>query len=550
MRNRGSISIFCLVVMFIIITASLGVMALASTSMMRAKSDRRNAISFQIAQSGLELGITQAAAEAQTADLEQGQFLASTRDYSETFATIAPGSSVTVEILPSPDQTYAWITSSATVDNKTKSVRTRLSLREVGIWNNAIFAGTGAVGHAINGNVDIRGSVHLLGDGENYTDTNHNAHWDAAETFTDNNHNGVWDPGEPYADANGDGVWSNAEPYNDSNHNGLYDPPMTVTDMNSTFGGTAYLGNNYSGIPTGLESMIPALIPLAGIETLNTEVRVKHGRISLSGNASIGTDDVIDLGASKSTVDGTYVSDGFTGTAGASSVFSDNGTSHDYDLDSMGIDFPLLNGIGAQEYSLGGHLYDTQLDYLQTKTLTIPVATIKSTTTAFSYGPDAYGNSISFTPASGSTAAVLDIHGVIRINGNLQVGSKDTVTYSGSGTIFSEGNINVDGNLLPKVGKVFPTTTRLGMIAKLDINLATGSGSSQLTMAGAFYAQGKVVSRKQNQIAGTFVANSFDMGTNVPNIYQVPALVKNMPPAMPGDKSVVYLQLKSWKERQ
>lgn len=550
MKKRGSISIYCLVVMFMIITSSLGVMALASSSMLRVKSDKRNAISFQIAQAGLELGITQAASEAQTVDLTQGQFLPSSRNYSDTFSSIAPGSTVTVDILPSPDQSYAWITSTATVENKTKSVRTRLSLREVGIWNNAIFAGTGAVGQAINGNVDIRGSVHLLGDGENYTDTNHNAHWDAAEPFTDNNKNGVWDPGEPFADANGDGVWSNAEPYNDSNHNGFYDPPLTVTDMNSAFGGTAYLGNNYSGIPSGLESQIPALIPVAGIKTLNTEVRVKHGQISLSGNAKIGTNAEIDFGASKSTVDGTYVSDGFIGSAGVSSVFSDNGTTHDYDLDSMGIDFPLISGIGAQEYLSGGELYNTQLVYLQTKTLTIPVATIKSTTAAFSYGPDLNGNSISFTPASGGTAAVLDIHGVVRINGNLQLGSKDTVTYSGNGTIFAEGNINIDGNFLPKTGKVFPTTARVGMIAKLDINLATGNGSSQLTMAGAFYAQGKVVSRKQNQIAGTFVANSFDMGTNVPNIYQVPLLVKNMPPAMPGDKSMVYLQLKSWKERQ
>ena len=68
-------------------------------------------------------------------------------------------------------------------------------------------------------------------------------------------------------------------------------------------------------------------------------------------------------------------------------------------------------------------------------------------------------------------------------------------------------------------------------------------------MAGAFYAQGTIVSAKQNQIAGTFVASYFDMGTNVPNIYQVPALPQNMPPAMPGDKNYYSLKVRSWRQR-
>lgn len=77
----------------------------------------------------------------------------------------------------------------------------------------------------------------------------------------------------------------------------------------------------------------------------------------------------------------------------------------------------------------------------------------------------------------------------------------------------------------------------------------TGNGSAQLKMAGAFYAMGTIVSRKQNQIAGTFVGSYFDMGTNVPNIYQVPSLVYNMPPAMPGDNNIFALRTRSWRER-
>jgi hypothetical protein len=45
------------------------------------------------------------------------------------------------------------------------------------------------------------------------------------------------------------------------------------------------------------------------------------------------------------------------------------------------------------------------------------------------------------------------------------------------------------------------------------------------------------------------VANFYDMGTNVPNIYQVPSLPQNMPPAMPGDKNYYTLKVKSWRQR-
>jgi hypothetical protein len=40
------------------------------------------------------------------------------------------------------------------------------------------------------------------------------------------------------------------------------------------------------------------------------------------------------------------------------------------------------------------------------------------------------------------------------------------------------------------------------------------------------------------------------MGNNVPNIYQIPALRKNLPPGMPGDQLYVTLKIKSWRSRQ
>ncbi len=183
--------------------------------------------------------------------------------------------------------------------------------------------------------------------------------------------------------------------------------------------------------------------------------------------------------------------------------------------------------------------------------MTIPVTTITATTPAFSYGPDAYGNSVSFTPQSGGNPAVLNVQGVVKVAGTLQLGgSKQTIRYTGNGTLYATQDINISASLLPRSDKVFPTTARIGLIAKRNMGLATGSGDAQLSMAGAFYAQGTITSAKQNQIAGTFVANFFNMGTNVPNIYQVPTLKNNLPPAMPGDKLYFTLKMKSWRQRQ
>jgi hypothetical protein len=148
------------------------------------------------------------------------------------------------------------------------------------------------------------------------------------------------------------------------------------------------------------------------------------------------------------------------------------------------------------------------------------------------------------------TPASLTITGIVKFTGDIQIGAPhQTIRYSGNGTIFSKQDISISCNLLPKAGFTFPTTARIGLLAKRNLNLATGSGDAQLKMAGAFYAQGRIVSRKQNEILGTFVSNFYDMGTNVPKIYQVPSLPTNMPPAMPGDKLYFTLKVQSWRER-
>jgi len=546
--RRGSVALVSLIGMALLLTICLGVTGLAMQNVGRSRRDTSANLALQAAQAGVELQIARAFG---TMAQSQGMFVDSHQSISNDLAGITNGVDAETWVNAFDNGRQAWVTCTATVRRMTRSVRTRVMSRSVGIWDNAIFAGSGASGQAINGNVDIRGSVHLLGEGEKYSDLNGNGQWDAAESFTDRNSNGVWDPGESFTDANGDGVWSSGEPYNDSNRNGLYDEPFTASDLNSSFSGNAYVGNNYSGMPVGLEALVPPLTRVDQIETLQAEFRCKHGRIALSGTATIGSGAVIDGGTSKSSLDGVFVSDGFGGNQGAASVFSDNGASDAYDLDGYGIEFPLIAGIGAQQYmDNGGNNWSTYTDYYNARALTVPVNTIKSTTAAFSYGPDQYGNRISFTPQTSSSPATLNIQGVVKFAGDVQIGSKDTIRYSGNGTLYSAGTVRIDGDFLPLPGLTFPTTARVGVVARNDLMLATGNGSAQLSMAGAFYAQDTIVSRKQNQIAGTFVGSYYDLGTNVPNIYQVPTLSTNMPPAMPGDRQIFSLRTKSWRERR
>lgn len=545
-KRTGSFSVYGLLAMMVILIGTLGVSSFAVSGMKRATNEQKNIQAFEAAQAGLEQAITVAYANLPSTN---GVFVQASYDLSDTLAPITGGGVVTATVAPNANNLYAWVTATAIVNGKTKSVRSLISEHNVGIWNNAIFAGSGASGQAVNGNVSIAGSVHILGDGEPFIDLNGNGVRDAAEAFTDLNHNGVWDPGEPYVDSNGDGVYTAAEPYNDTNGNGIYDPPMTMTNLDTAFSGTGSITNNYAQMPLALQSLVPNAPMFNGVQTLSAEVRDKHGKIGLSGNAYIGQAGVVSGGTMKGPVDGTFVTDGWGGNQGASSVTSDNGTSNPYDLGGLGIQFPIIGGIGAQTYvAKDGTTWANQETYFTNRSLNCPVTTILSTTTAFSYGPDAYGNSISFTPAGKNTTAKLTVNGVVNFSPSLQIGTKDSIYYSGNGTLYSQ-NISIDGNLLPAAGSVFPTTARIGLVAKQNMYLACGNGSAQLSLAGAFYAQGMIRSAKQNQIAGTFVANFFDLGTNVPNIYQVPSLPYNMPPAMPGDKSYYTLKIQGWRER-
>jgi len=319
-----------------------------------------------------------------------------------------------------------------------------------------------------------------------------------------------------------------------------------------------------SDLRTRIPSNIPTTIELNGdtVETLNAKLRVKHGIVNLSGTATVGDPDVPG-NEYKETLDGVYVSDGFGGNQGANNVYSDNGTEQPYDFGEGTFKFPLL----TETYSdYEGNTYDcggsncTYLEYYTNYGLNITgsaddadrltkVSSITSDTESFSIpetDPYSYDNYIIWD----KDTCVLEVEGIIYANVeyiNIEIGVKgDQIIYSGTGTIVSQGDISVHGDLL--ANEFFPTTDSLGLIAYNDINLATGPGDSQLKMMGAFYAQNKITSAKQNQIAGTFVSENFDMGINVPKIFQVPGLENNLPPGMPGATVTYTMHTSNWHE--
>ena len=559
MRNfyqRGVTSVMVLLLMFVALTVMLSLASLSMGTLKRSSNERDMSLAFNVAQATLEF---QVAVSYELAKKTNGNFSSMDVNLTDVADSMTPGAQAYVEIQVTADPKTAWFTSYGMYAGKRTSVRALVSSRDVSIWNNAIFAGSGTAGQAISGNVDIRGSMHILGEGEPYSDLNGNGQRDEAEVFSDDNGNGVWDPGEDWVDTNSDGVWNSAEPFNDSNWNGMYDAPITTTELSSSFGGEAHIGNNYYGMPIGLEAMVPALPLKNGMETLSAEVRVKHGQISMSGGATIGDEYDPDAGMSKGKLDGSFVSDGYTGNQGDSLVYSDNGTNLGYDINHLDIKFPYLDGIGADEYiDENGVAWENTAMYLNANSMTVPLNFLDKDTLAFDFSDD-QGNRIRYTPGGPFNAdgfrnppAELRIEGIVKIEGSLEIVRHQfgQLRYRGKGSLYVTEDINLHVDVLPQEGLVFPLDTSLGLIAGRDINLATGSGDSQLAMAGAFYAQGTIRSAKQNEIAGTFVSNYFDMGKNVPNIYQVPTLADNLPPGMPGNKKFFTVKYRSWRSRK
>jgi hypothetical protein len=545
--RRGSALLLTMIILMVVFSLGSALLSLTTGSLMRSRNDMLRAQALDVAEAGVEKAIYFLRNTAPDGT-DDGTWRTNGR--TETHST-AGGATIGSFTFSAQDGTGADLgkiviisTGTATSGSKTTNRRLRVVItrteENISPWNNVIFGGVGQTGRSINGNIVMRGSIHLLGDGEPYTDVDGDQNWDDTESYTDSNSNGQYDVGEPYTDTDGDGHRDAQEPFTDMNGNGTRDPALTVTELAQEISGTANVGNNYNGMPADIRTLLPAIptVTYGGetVESLTAKLRVKHGRVDVSGSATVG-DPNATSNSLKETMNAVYVNDGFGGNKGAASVYSDNGTSKLYDLADL-VQFPDV----LTSTTIGGLDYSNHMEYLEDEGLHIDGDL--NLTVGQTFSASSGTNSISV-----DSNGTITISGIVHVDGNINLnrGSGDTFRYDGRGTLASTGSIYVHTNVLPVSG--FPLNDALGMVARRRLELATGGGDAQLKMVGAFYAQEQVVSQKQNEIAGTFVSSYFSM-QNVPHMYQVPELAQNLPPGMPGSEPIwiVTTQVNSWKE--
>jgi len=359
----------------------------------------------------------------------------------------------------------------------TARVRSDMSVvvRRLTVWDNAVFGGAGQGGNAINGNVQIRGSMHIIGS-----------------------------PGDV---------------------------------VNS--GGTAFVMNSYVNLlgDFGAEGVKLPALPTQDIngeivQTLDAEVRVKQGTINLGGTAMWGLPDVTGNGY-KETLDGFY-NDAALNLSGSAAVNADETGNYD----ATGIAFPTLDDPYYDAST--STLYATHRAFLNANSLVLPVTEISADTPAFNLN-DGAGNSAQWNPATGELA----ISGIVQVNGDLDLAKKNApVDYSGTGTIYATGDVRIHSDLLPTgdyLNTANPNPNNLGIIADIDMHIADGPGESAIKVMAALYAENYASVAKQTNIAGALVAQAFDLGNQVPSVWQVPILSTHLPPGMPGSDPMLFV---------
>ena len=205
--RRGSALLITVIILMVMFTLGSALLDLTTTALYRSEHDVLRAQALNVAEAGVEKAIYN---------------LRNTTPGSQP--TLSPPS-VTETLSGAGTYTYSVsqgtgddagkyvivCTGTATLGSKSKSRRLRVVViwkqENVSVWNNVIFGGVGQAGQSINGNVVMRGNVHLLGEGEPYTDVNGNGRYDSStnggtyavgDGYTDSNHNGHWDAGEPF----------------------------------------------------------------------------------------------------------------------------------------------------------------------------------------------------------------------------------------------------------------------------------------------------------------------------------------------------------------
>jgi hypothetical protein len=290
-NEKGSLFLIAYMVIFVLLLAGAALVVVSFNDSFVAERQKRTTQAFYIAQAGINRALADLNTDYQNSTdwtdgdingLAAGPNTASFYALPYASTTINNGSYAVTLRNVTGTTGHMWVRSTGSVGDATYTIQAYAKMISLSPWNNAIFAGSGAAGMAINGNVSIHGSVHILGNG------------------------------------------------------------LQATDMAMDLGGGSMVSNNYSGLASILSNKMPTLptVTFGGetVSSLDAVLRVKKGLVGLTGSAVVGNANVTG-NSDKETVDGIYSTNGFsTGTA---SAYSDNGYSNTYDMGDS-ISFPSL----------------------------------------------------------------------------------------------------------------------------------------------------------------------------------------------------------------
>lgn len=128
--------------------------------------------------------------------------------------------------------------------------------------------------------------------------------------------------------------------------------------------------------------------------------------------------------------------------------------------------------------------------------------------------------------------ATLYIDGTVFVDGKLKLGDNNMtrIDFAGRGTIYANGEIAIDTELVPDGGAAtFPVTNRLGLVTPNEADLDPKAGD---TIYAVIYAREEIEYDKAMTFYGTGLTNKMDFNAN-PTLNIVAGLAGNMPPGMP-----------------
>jgi len=318
-------------------------------------------------------------------------------------------------------------------------------------------------------------------------------------------------------------------------------------------------GNLYmSGDTTNIN---PESLSVGGNVIMEGSAKIKGGQINIAGNLTISGGTYIDDDlVSPMIVMGDINMSGSAriGESGKDLILSCNGTINPWPSDPWAPIYATRDDSFTYTFDDPGYdvaaLIDEYLSDVQSSALVISGnLTLDDRNVPYSY-QDLNGNSLSFIKEG--EKYVLEVHGNVIINGNLQIGveewwvpssggpSTNEIYYRGKGIIYTSGNINTLTKLIPLNIDDFSENALLVFVSNGEIESdiwrdywVQPPSCSSPTMYMVALAKGNIKITK-GVVRGTLIAGGvLDIDTSFSKVCYEENISENLPSDLPGNAS-------------